>query len=180
MKPEAPAKPRRCLQWFVSPRWFHAADMAAVRAELPRSAVIRLVLVTALLVAGLHFGTTRYYPEVAAEVNWPEIIAGLALFLALMAAVIYGLTWLPRLVNINADEILVQQGQGFWRIPLSMLRAVVVERDDFGRRFLRLERTDDAATPPPMPISKRVSDADLAAFFERIGRASLFRAPARP
>ena len=91
-----------------------------------------------------------------------------------------GLTWLPRLVNINADEILVQQDQGFWRIPLSMLRAVVVERDDFGRRFLRLERTDDAASPPPMPISNRVSDADLAAFFERIGRASLFRAPARP
>ena len=46
-------KTRRTLQWFVSPRWFHAADMKELRAAFPRAAIIRLAIIKGGLVAGL-------------------------------------------------------------------------------------------------------------------------------
>jgi hypothetical protein len=43
--------PRRPLHWFVSPRWFHAADMEELRAAFPRAAIIRLAIITVGLIA---------------------------------------------------------------------------------------------------------------------------------
>ena len=168
------AHPRRCLQWFVSSRWSRADDMKALRAVFSRTVVVRLVLVTALLVAGLHFGTTRYYPEIAAEVRWPELTGCLIVCLAFMAAVIYGLTWIPRLVNVNASEILIQRGQAAQHIPWQLVRAVSIETGKDGRRVLLVERIDRRSPPVFLPISDRISDADFADFLRHVGRASLF------
>ncbi len=163
---------RRTLQWFVSPRWFHAADMEELHAAFPRAAIIRLAIITVSLITGLYFVTTRYFPDVASEVQWSNLTEGLIGFLMVMAALFYGLTWFPRLITINAQAIVIQHGQSFQHIPWRDLCAVSIEPDETGRRILRLQRIDRRSVPP-IPLPDRISTDDFADFLRYIGRAGL-------
>ena len=162
---------RHPLQWFISPRWFHAADMEELRAAFPRAAIIRLAIITVGLVAGLYFVTTRYFPDVTSEVQWSEMTGGLIGFLVVMA-LFYGLTWFPRLITVNAQAIVIQHGQSNRIIPWRDLCAVSIEPDETGRRILRLQRIDRRPVPP-IPLPDRISNDDFADFLRSIDRAGL-------
>jgi hypothetical protein len=170
--PRPNAKPRRHLQWFVSPRWFHASDMAELRAAFPRAAIIRLALITVALVAGLYFVTTRYFPAVASEVRWSELMGGLFVYLVFMAALCYGLTWCPRIITVTAQAIVIQHGQSNCIIPWQSLCEVSIEHDESGRRILRLQRIDRRPVSP-FSLPDRISNDDFADFLRGIGRSGL-------
>ncbi len=164
--------PRRPLHWFVSPRWFHAADMEELRAAFPRAAIIRLAIITVGLIAGLYFVTTRYFPDVASEVRWPELSKRLIGFFVFMAAFCYGMTWFPRLITIKVQAIVIQHGQSFQHIPWRDLCVVSIEPDETGRRILHLQRIDRRSVPL-IPLPDRISNDDFADFLRYIGRTGL-------
>ena len=164
--------PRRSLQWFVSPRRFHAADMEELRSAFPRAAIIRLVLITGSLVAGLYFVTTWYFPDVASEVQWSKLAGFLIGFLVFMAAMCYGMTWFPRIITVNVQAILIQHGQSVQHLPWRDLCAVSIEPYETGHRILRLQRIDRRPVPP-IPLPDRISNDDFLDFLRSIGRAGL-------
>ena len=166
------AKPRRHLQWLVSPRWFQASDMAELRAAFPRAAIIRLALITVALVAGLYFVTTRHFPDVASEVQWSALPEGLFGFLLFMAALCYGLTWCPRIITTTVHAIVIQHGLSNCIIPWQNLCEVSIRRDESGHRILRLQRIDRRPVPP-FPLPDRISNDDFADFLRCIGRSGL-------